>query len=232
MYMNSLDLFSSLSKRFVVFILSLFLLACHSKNSEPAWQTEWVLADILSEKPTRIQIRGNPQLKDTPYDTSVYFNGISDAFLLDEMPLKSLKEFTVEMIFRPDTNSIFEQRILHIGEVSDDRMLLEIRAVGNDWYFDGFVSSKTNSLALIDANITHPLGQWYHVALVVGPDRMSTYVNGKQELSEPFIYVPIENGQTSIGVRQNERSWFKGAIYKIRITPKQLTPDKFIPQKQ
>ncbi|MEQ9221496.1 MAG: LamG domain-containing protein [Cyclobacteriaceae bacterium] len=193
---------------------------------------EWNIADLLQEKSSDIEISGSPKLIDSPYGKAVSFDGISDALFINEMPLRSLREFTVEMIFKPDTSSPFEQRILHIGEVSEDRMLLEIRAVGDQWYFDGFISSSVNSLALIDENKTHPLGQWYHVALVVAPNRMTTYVNGQQELSEPFIYSPIQNGQTSIGVRQNKRSWFKGSIYKILITPQTLNPNQFLTSKK
>ncbi len=189
---------------------------------------DWIIAELLSDDSNKIEINGSPKLTDSPYGRAVSFDGISDAFFLKDMPLNSYNEFTVEMIFKPASSSPFEQRILHIGEVSGDRMLLEIRVVGDQWYFDGFISSTVNSLALIDENKTHPLDQWYHVALVVAPNRMTTYVNGKKELSEPFTFAPIESGQTSIGVRQNKRSWYKGMIYRIRITPKQLNPNQFI----
>jgi hypothetical protein len=60
------------------------------------------------------------------------------------------------------------------------------------------------------------------------PKSLTTYVNGKQELHEETSFLPIETGQTSIGVRLNKVSWFKGAIYKIRITPKQINPNRFM----
>jgi hypothetical protein len=34
--------------------------------------------------------------------------------------------------------------------------------------------------------------------------------------------------KTSLGVRHNELSWFKGAIYRFRITPKILNPKQFL----
>lgn len=191
-------------------------------------QIEWLPAELIQKKSNNLDIRSNPQLVDSPYGKAVHFDGIDDALFLEAMPLQSLKEFTVEMIFFPDTSSPFEQRILHIGDVLADRMLLEIRAVDNNWYFDGFVASGSKNLALIDESLTHPLGQWYHVAFVVGMESLTTYVNGQQELSESFSFKPIENGRTSIGVRQNEYSWFMGLIYKIRITPKELKPDDFM----
>jgi len=198
------------------------------KKSTEESDTEWFVANLLQEKSNRIQIVGSPQLVDSPYGKAVSFNGSTDALFLNELPLKLLKEFTVEMIFCPDRDSPFEQRILHIGEVLNDRILLEIRAIEDTWYFDGYVASDTNKKALIDKTFTHQLGKWHHVALVVCPESLTTFVNGKKELSEPFSYQPIETGSSSIGVRLNKRSWFKGMIYKIRIVPKQLKPNDFM----
>jgi len=39
---------------------------------------------------------------------------------------------------------------------------------------------------------------------------------------------PIQTGQSSIGVRQNKVSWFKGAIYQLRISPEALSPNDFL----
>lgn len=190
--------------------------------------TEWVLASLFHEKQTQLEISGAPKIIASPYGEAVYFDGIGDAFFLKEMPLQSLQEFTVEMIFNPDKNAPFEQRLVHIGEATKDRMLLEIRTVETNWYFDGYAASGTNKKAVNDEKLLHPLRQWYHVAFVVSPDSLTTYVNGKQELQESFSFNPIENGTTAIGVRLNKVSWFKGAIYKIRITPKRLQPDYFM----
>tara|TARA_R110002050_G_scaffold97971_2_gene203639 strand:+ start:25776 stop:26468 length:693 start_codon:yes stop_codon:yes gene_type:complete len=207
-----------------------FLLNCKtSKNNQIQNNTtEWLLANILKTKSNSLKISGNPKLVLSKYGESVSFNGVDDALFINEMPLKLLDEFTVEMIFNPALNAPFEQRVIHIGEVSEDRMLLEIRAVNGNWYFDGFIASGENKLALIDENLVHPLGQWYHVALVVTKNSLSTYVNGKLELTEPYTFNPIETGQSSVGVRLNKRSWFKGDIYKVRISPKQLKPNEFI----
>ncbi|WNH12417.1 LamG-like jellyroll fold domain-containing protein [Thalassobellus suaedae] len=207
-----------------------FLYNCKTskKNPEQNDTTEWLIADILKTKSNSIHSNGLPKIVESPYGEAVQFNGIDDALFIKEMPLKSLKEFTIEMIFNPSLNAPFEQRVVHIGKVSDDRMLLEIRAIDNNWYFDGFVASGENKLALIDENLLHPLGAWYHVALVVSKNSLSTYVNGKLELTEPYTFNPIETGQSSVGVRLNKRSWFKGDIYKVKISPKQLKPKEFM----
>lgn len=214
---NQIELLGSL-----LFLMGSFIL--NGQNS----QVEWMLAKLLNENSKEIKISGHPQTANSPYGKAVSFKGADDALFLSAMPLVDIKEFTVEMIFKPSINGDFEQRVLHIGEVSGDRMLLEIRAIDGHWYFDGFVASGENKLALIDETLIHPLGKWYHVAFVVTPKSLTTYVNGKLELNEPFSFNPIQTGQTSIGVRLNKRSWFKGSIYKIKITPKELTPSLFM----
>lgn len=42
------------------------------------------------------------------------------------------------------------------------------------------------------------------------------------------MFSPFKAGKTSIGVRMNRKSWFKGALYEVRITPKCLAPTEFI----
>ncbi|APZ45401.1 hypothetical protein BW723_03380 [Polaribacter reichenbachii] len=216
----------------ILFFILFLIFGCkHSSEKKGISNqfTEWIVADLLEEKSENVVINGNPKLVDYPYGKAVNFNGVDDALFLDQMPLKGATSFTIEMVFNPsDIEAPFEQRILHLGEVSKDRMLLEIRAVENNWYFDGFVASGNNKRALIDEKLIHPLGQWYHVALVITPNSITTYVNGKKELEDVFSFKPINTGKSSLGVRLNKRSWFKGSIFKVRISPKALQPNNFI----
>lgn len=205
----------------------IIILGC--SKSDKKEDNDWIIADFLLEKSNEISISGLPKLVDSPFGKAVSFDGVDDAIFLDKQPLKNAISFTVEMIFNPSkSNAPFEQRIVHIGEVSGDRMLLEIRAKDNYWYFDGFVASTKNKKALIDEQLKHPLGEWQHVALVVTPNSLATYVNGIKELQSPFVFTPIHTGKTSLGVRLNKKSWFKGSIYRLRITPKALEPNNFI----
>lgn len=220
------------SSRLISLLFICFSVISNGQNQVIKTKTEWLLSKLIQEKSNEIEINGNPQIVNSPYGEAISFNGIDDALFLKELPLESIPEFTVEMIFKPELNAPFEQRVLHIGEITKDRMLLEIRAVGSNWYFDGYACSGTNKKALIDENKIHPLGKWYHVAFVVTKNSLTTYVNGKQELKEEFSFLPIESGSTSIGVRMNKVSWFKGAIYKIRISPKVLESSEFIEFKQ
>lgn len=211
-----------------VFTVLLFMVFSLSKAQNTNKKTEWLAASLLQNKTEQTTILGNPTMVNSPYGKVVAFNGIDDALFLKEMPLKGLESFTVEMIFKPGSNGIFEQRVLQIGEITGDRMLLEIRVIDNNWYFDGFVASKGVKLALATEELLHPLEKWYHVAFVVTPNSLTTFVNGKQELHKDYIFNPIQEGQTSIGVRMNKVTWFKGAIYKIQISPEALKPNQFL----
>ncbi len=196
--------------------------SCLGQNYET-----WDLVS-LSKNTVGLELSGSPKVVSSPHGESLSFNGIDDALFLNQMPLKDLETFTVEMIFKPATDGSFEQRVLHMGEVSGDRMLLEIRVLNGHWYFDGFVKSGENKKALIDEALIHELGVWHHVAFVIDKHRLTTYVNGVKELQEDFEFSPIQTGRTSIGVRLNKRSWFKGDVFKIRITPKVLKSKDFM----
>ncbi|MFL9829995.1 LamG domain-containing protein [Flavobacterium sp. ST-87] len=215
---------------FAALFLTVFSFVLKAQHTDAAAnkKTEWLMTSFLQHKTEQTTILGNPTIVLSPYGNAVAFDGIDDALFLKEMPLKGLKSFTVEMIFKPESNGVFEQRILHIGGVTTDRMLLEIRAVNNHWYFDGFVASKGVKLALATEELMHPLEKWYHVVFVVTANSLTTYVNGKEELHQDYTFNPIEEGQTSIGVRMNKVSWFKGAIYKIQISPGALKPNEFL----
>ena len=52
-------------------------------------------------------------------------------FFVDENPLVGLSDFTVEVIFNPSADGEFEQRFLHMGEITGNRMLFELRMNDN-----------------------------------------------------------------------------------------------------
>ena len=73
----------------------------------------------------------------------------------------------------------------------------------------------------------HPFNQWYHVAFVCKNGELQTYVNGEKELARFLPFNPMKKGKTSFGARQNKISWFKGAIYAIRVSPSALNQHQF-----
>lgn len=190
--------------------------------------TEWIISNFIENKFNDVTIEGKPGIINSKYGKAVTFNGSSDAIFLDRMPLSGLEQFTLEMIFQPSSGGNFEQRFLHFGEVQGDRLLLELRSATTDWYFDAFVNQGDEQCALIDPALLHPLDQWYHIAYVIDRGKLVSYVNGKKELEGRIVLTPLKGDKTSIGVRQNKVSWFKGAIYSIKITPGILSPGEFL----
>jgi len=189
---------------------------------------EWILSDLTESKAADIRIFGNPKVIASPYGKALLFNGSTDGIFIGQMPLADLERFTIELIMFPNSGGNFEQRYFHCGEVRGSRVLLELRSTKADWYLDAFVKSGDQQKTLIDSTMLHPLDQWVHVAFVVGNGRQVTYVNGKEELESQIAILPLKGGKCSIGVRLNEQSWFKGAIYKIRISPEVLSPGQFL----
>jgi hypothetical protein len=175
---------------------------------------------------------GNPQVINVPGGKAILFDGVDDGLLINANPLAGAKAFTVEAVFRPDAGGTAEQRWFHVQEDnSDDRILLETRLVGKEWFLDTFIKSGTNSRPLFAENFKHPLGPWYHVALVYDGATMRHYVDGKEELSGPLVIEPLSAGSASVGVRMNRVFWFKGAIRKARFTRRALAPKEFMGMK-
>jgi hypothetical protein len=191
--------------------------------------TEWILSNFTESTLKGIKIAGKPGILECKYGKALKFDGSADAIFLESMPLTGLEQFTIEVIFQPSSGGNFEQRFLHCGEVQGDRVLLELRSTQTDWYFDAFIKVGDQQCTLIDPGLLHPLDQWYHLAYVIDNGKLNTYVNGKIELEGHIVLAPLKGDKTSIGVRQNGVSWFKGAIYKIRITNKALKPENFMP---
>ena len=191
--------------------------------------------DRLGEHATTLQ--GNPRVIDTPIGKAVEFDGVDDALFVDVHPLAGATTFTWEGIFRPDGGNA-EQRWFHLQETgSENRMLFEIRVVGDRWFLDSFNQSTTGSATLMNKTSLHPLGDWYHVAAVYDGKFFSSYVNGVQDGKAEVELSPQGVGRSSMGVRINLVYYFKGAIHSARFTRRALTraellkvPSRPVPQ--
>lgn len=191
--------------------------------------------------PAVLDTLGAPQCFSTPLGPAVHFDGEDDAVWLDSLPVAGLESFTLEVIFRQDGSAPFEQRFLHIGTM-DRRILFETRVTPDrTWYFDAFVNLGTpeatpeqpnpqrRSAVLIDEQLRHPADRWYALALTASPEGLVSYVDGVEQCRSDLPWQPlVDEGFTSVGVRQNQVCWFKGDIYKIRITPHVLPPEDFL----
>ncbi|MGD1068854.1 MAG: LamG domain-containing protein [Bryobacteraceae bacterium] len=173
---------------------------------------------------------GHPRLIETPAGKAVEFNGIDDAIFLDVHPLAGAEQFTWEVIFRPDLGGAPEQRFFHLQEAgTDNRMLFEIRVIGDQWCLDSYAKTGADDLALLDRAKLHPLGAWYHAAAVYDGHEFRNYVDGVLQGSGPLhMQRPQNAGGTSVGVRFNKVNYFKGAVIAARMTPRALDPREFL----
>jgi hypothetical protein len=199
-----------------------------SKPESKIAPTEWIINSLKETMPGKIKISGNPGTVKYKYGEAVSFNGSSDGILIENMPLAKLEHYTIELIFQPQSGGNFEQRFFHCGEVQSDRVLLELRATPAGWYSDAFIKTGDDQLALIDPALIHTFDSWYHLAYINDNGKFSIYINGKKELEGLLKAATLKSGNTSLGMRQNEVSWFKGAIYKIRISAAALDPNDFL----
>ncbi len=147
-------------------------------------------------------------------DGAVVFDGEKDGLLVSVNPLAGLKEFTVEVLFRPTENGPPEQRFWHAQDAAGSRALLETRLDGmGSWWLDTYLmNGGKEGRMLIDPKRKHATEKWYWVALRYDGKTMAHFVNGEKEREGEVEFGPTGEGKTSIGVRQTRVHWFKGAI--------------------
>jgi hypothetical protein len=190
----------------------------------------WDINNLKNIGGNKVTILGSPKVLDTPVGRATQFDGIDDGLILNTNPLIGAKVFTVEIIFQPDSGGNAEQRFFHMGEIDGDRVLIETRLIDNNrWFLDTYIRSGESERTLYAEDFLHPTGRWYHAALVYDGKQMRHFVNGSMELEGLVRFAPMAGGQTSIGCRLNRVFWYKGAIRKIRITPRVLSPKEFLP---
>jgi hypothetical protein len=175
------------------------------------------------------QILGHPHVIPAPGRHAVEFNGIDDAIFLDENPLTGADTWTWEVIFHPALGGAPEQRFFHFQENgTDNRMLFEIRVIGDQWCLDSFAKGGAGSATLLDRTKLHALDAWYHVAAVYDGRELRNYVDGVLQGDAEVHLEPQKAGRASIGVRFNKVNYFKGAILAARMTPHALDPEAFM----
>ena len=221
-------------KIFIPFILLQSFIFLNITAQNELKSVTWLINNLERIGNSETTIYGNPQIIKTSIDSVVKFNGIDDGIVVHSNPLDDSKSFTIEVVFKPDTSSNpenKEQRFVHIQnpDYGQRRMLIELRLTDdNKWFLDTHINTDSASRTLYAENFIHPVNGWYHAALVYDNGIARHYVNGIEEMSGPVEFLPIENGNVSIGMRMNHRSYFKGEIKLIRMTNRALLPEEFI----
>jgi hypothetical protein len=136
-------------------LLTILFSSLSAKAERKADTTYYELWDIdtlenIGGHPTTII--GNPQVVMTDIGKAIEFDGDGDMLLIDANPLGEAKEFTIEIIFKPDgaypQNA--DPRFVHIQDPDDaaqKRVMMELRITAeNLWYLDGFMNTDNASL--------------------------------------------------------------------------------------
>lgn len=200
------------------------------RAGEPATATIWQFENITALNGTQVEVWGAPSLSKEPGGSSIVrFDGKADGLLLPIIPIADWKSFTIEILFAVDADGIPEQRFLHLQDEKGRRVLIELRLLAEgQWCLDAYLHSDADHrLTLIDRAKVHPVGRWHYAALSYADGRMTHFVDGVKECEGSIQFEPMSaTGRTSLGVRQNKVSWFKGAIREVRFTPEALPAEK------
>lgn len=213
-------------------IAALIWAACAVGGGSVSQET-WIFDRIDQIGGHATTVLGHPHVIDTPLGKAVEFNGADDGLMIGVHPLAGAESFTWEVIFRPDGGNA-EQRWFHLeenpatGANEDNRMLFEIRVIGDRWCLDAFNRSGAAQKALLNRESLHPLREWFHVAAVYDSKEFRSYVNGVEEGSAQIHFGPQGAGRTSVGVRMNRVYYFKGAVRLSRFTRRALAPAEFL----
>lgn len=204
------------------------------QNPVDIFSTKWNINSVDSIAGFSVIKSDSPQMIDSDeYEKVVWFDGVDDGLLIEANPLEGATNFTIEVVFKPDSSlpANEEQRFIHFQDPdnNDRRVLIETRLTdGQQWYLDTYIKSEISSKALKLETALHPVGEWYHAALIYDNGSMKHFVNGIEEISGEVSFLPITNAHTSIGTRMDQRSWFKGSIAILKVTHSALTPGDFI----
>lgn len=216
---------SIMKKSILIFIATLSFSIAHAQPDTVFWRVD----NLTSIGGNAVQILGSPTVIQTEIGTVVEFDGIDDGLIVSGNPMTGATSFTTEIIFKPYSGGGVEQRFLHMQQDNDNRILIELRNNNDEnWSLDTFIKSGSSSMALLDYSYVHSLDEWAHAALIYKDGKMEHYVNGEKELEGEVDYIPVFSGETSLGVRLNQVSWFKGAIHSVRVTHDVLAPDDFM----
>ena len=222
-------------------LLSAFLVFCGMLSStliaaDTAYYELWDISSLEMIGGHKVSSFGDPQVVSTEIGNAVQFDGEGDRLLVDFNPIMDAKEFTVELVFKPDAcyPNNTDPRFVHIQDPNDPdnkRLMIELRVnANNQCYMDGYLRTDAGSLPLIDESLVHPTEVWQHVAITYKDSTFTTYFNGTEELSGTIHHAfTVVNtfGKTSLGARMNEIKYYSGLLKTLKVTHAKLAPEDF-----
>jgi hypothetical protein len=222
--------------------LNFLVFLCFGADPVTPYSEVWELNSLKKINGHDVKVFGNPEVVKTETGKAIRFDGIDDRLLVNNNPLGDAKEFTIEVIFKPDSayNISRQPRFIHFQDEADTlsgwnaarRIMMELRLTPeNKWYLDGFLLTDAGERTLANKNLIHSTGQWCHAALTYKDNTFKTYVNGVEETGGSVMFTEkILNpaGKVSIGGRMNRLNYYCGLIKTLKITRKALMPQQFI----
>ena len=190
--------------------------------------TVWALTSVESVGGVTPKVEGAPRaLTAAEGGPGLWFDGVDDGLWLPVNPIAGDATFTIEVLIRPEVGGPDEQRYCHVEDEAGHRGLLELRMLGADaWCLDVFLKAGDARLTLIDRTKAHAAGRWTWVALRYDGRILSAWVDGVKESEGEVAFVPMGQGRTSLGTRQDRRSWFRGAIREVRISAEAVPAER------
>lgn len=187
---------------------------------------EWLVNNLAQVGGHPVEVVGAPATVSTPEGVVVEFDGVDDGLIVDSNILEGLAAFTLAVDFSPAVGGPEEQRFVHAEErTTGNRALVELRMVdANSFALDTFLKSGDASLTLLDRARVHRAGAWHRAALTFDGATMAHYVDGRLDGTGPVAFKPLGAGRTSIGVRQNRVSHFKGRVRRVVVWPTAVAP--------
>lgn len=182
---------------------------------------EWRVDSLTRIGGHAVEVVGDPRVVGAGAAAAVAFDGVDDGLVVAANPLAGLGRFTLEVDFRPASGSAEEQRFFHAQEDgSENRALVELRMRPDGaWALDTYLQSPAPGLPLLDRSRTHSADVWHTAALIYDGRTMTHTVDGVRQGQGEVAFSPLAPGRTSLGMRLNRVSFFKGEIRRVRVWP-------------
>src|SRR3954453_8263686 len=119
----------------------------------------WKLEDSSQVGNFRTTVLGNPSILREGREVALAFDGVDDGLLVPASPIEGWKQFTIEVLFKPDIDGPREPRFIHFEDRELNRGTFEIRLTKKgEFYMDTFLKNGKSGkgLTLIDSTKLHP----------------------------------------------------------------------------
>jgi hypothetical protein len=102
----------------------------------------WKLNNLNLIGNTKPEVLGKPVVINDNGHESLAFNGMNDGLVVTNVPIEGWKQFTIEVLFKPDGDGPAAPRFIHIQDKDGSRVTFELRLNENkQWFLDTFLKN-------------------------------------------------------------------------------------------